>query len=78
MVSPVGVRPVRRYSEGMESDASRDTDKPGTALLEAAGMTSTPEGRERARQQLADARARLTPEVLAGIRAQLGMPPRAA
>jgi hypothetical protein len=62
----------------MEQDASHDVDKPGTALMKAAGMKSTPEGREKARKALAEGRARLTPEVLAGIRAQLGLPPRAA
>ncbi|MFI5938104.1 hypothetical protein [Actinoplanes sp. NPDC051494] len=62
----------------MEQDASHATDKPGTALLEAAGMTSTPEGRASARQLLAEGRARLTPEALAGIRAQVGATPRAA
>jgi hypothetical protein len=62
----------------MEQDASRDADKPGTALLEAAGMTSTPEGRDRAKQMLDEGRARLTPDALARMRAQLGMPARAA
>jgi hypothetical protein len=76
--SAVWPAPERRYPEHMGNDAAPDTDKPGTALLKAAGMTSTPEGREKARQALAEGRARLTPEVLAGIRAQLGLPPRTA
>lgn len=62
----------------MEQDASHDTDKPGTALMKAAGMTSTPEGREKARRALAEGRARLTPELLNSVRAQIGLPPRAA
>ena len=62
----------------MEQDASHDTDKPGTALMKAAGMTSTPEGREKARRALTEGRARLTPELLDAVRAQIGLPPRAA
>lgn len=37
--------------------------------LAAHGFTTTPEGRERARQRLAEARARMTPERRAELRA---------
>ena len=51
-----------------------DTDV--SALLDAAGIVVTDEGRERARQRLAEARARWTPQRWARLREQLGLPGR--
>jgi hypothetical protein len=58
----------------MSSDnpASIDT----TALLAAAGITVTDEGRKRARRRLRDARQRWTPELDAAARRQLGLEQR--
>jgi hypothetical protein len=60
-------------------------DKPGSdtcgdteAMLAAAGITVTPEGKADARRKLRDARARWTPELDAELREQLGLPARAA
>jgi hypothetical protein len=59
------------------------TPRPGSdsdvsALLDAAGITVTEEGKARARRRLAEARARWTPERWARLREQIGLPPRAA
>jgi hypothetical protein len=46
-----------------------------TAMLAAAGITVTDEGKARARAQLRAGNAWWTPERLAAVRAQLGLPP---
>jgi hypothetical protein len=46
-----------------------------TAMLAAAGITVTPEGKARARTVLAEADARRTPQRRAALRARLGLPP---
>jgi hypothetical protein len=48
------------------------------AMLAAAGITVTEEGKARARAKLAAADAWWTPERWADLRAQVGLPPRAA
>jgi predicted ATPase len=48
-----------------------------TAMLAAAGITVTDEGKARARARLAESKERWTPERRAELRAQLGMPPAA-
>jgi hypothetical protein len=45
------------------------------AMLNAAGIEVSDEGVERAREQMAEVRARRTPEKLNAMRAKLGMPP---
>ena len=55
-------------------DRSADLD----ALFAAAGLTVTDEGKERARARREAAEARWTPEQWAALRAQLGLPSRAA
>ena len=52
-----------------------DLSDAAAELLAAAGMTSTPEGRARARARLEEGRADL-PAKLAAVRAQLGLPDR--
>jgi len=47
-----------------------------SALLDAAGIVVTDEGRARARQRLAKARARWTAQRWARLREQLGLPGR--
>jgi hypothetical protein len=46
------------------------------AMLAAAGITVTEEGKARARAKLAAARARCTPEMYAAQRERAGLPPR--
>jgi hypothetical protein len=48
------------------------------ALLDAAGITVTEEGKARARARLAEARAKRTPEQTEKLRRQLGLPASAA
>ncbi|MEU3455637.1 hypothetical protein ABZ671_18850 [Micromonospora sp. NPDC006766] len=55
-----------------------ETGTDTTAMLAAAGITVTDEGKARARRRLREARARWTPDLDAAARAQLGMPARAA
>jgi hypothetical protein len=55
-------------------DPSADLD----ALFAAAGISVTPEGKQRARARREAAQARWTPERWAALRAQLGLPSRAA
>jgi len=57
-----------------EHDAHEDT----VALLAAVGIAVTDEGKARARERLAQADARRTPERQAALRAQVGLPPAAA
>ncbi|MGH3681394.1 MAG: hypothetical protein ACRDT2_14265 [Natronosporangium sp.] len=47
-----------------------------SALLDAAGITVTDEGKARARRRLAEARTRWTPQRWARLREQIGLPPR--
>lgn len=49
-----------------------------TAMLAAAGITVTKEGKARARAKLAVADAQRTPERRAALRKRLGLPPAAA
>ena len=60
----------------MSSDNPAPVDT--TAMLAAAGITVTDEGRERARRRLRDARRRWTPDLDAALRAQLGLEQRTA
>lgn len=60
------------------ADNSPDTRERTAAMLAAAGITVTEEGKARARAKLAEADARWTPELHAKAREQLGLPPRAA
>lgn len=55
-----------------------DSDADISALLAAAGITVTDEGRARARRRLAETRQRWTPDRWARLRQQLGVPPRTA
>ncbi|HET6950396.1 MAG TPA: hypothetical protein VFI47_08475 [Acidimicrobiales bacterium] len=55
-----------------------DTREQTAAMLAAAGITVTEEGKARARAKLAEADARWTPERRAKLRKQLGLPARAA
>ncbi|WP_319459550.1 hypothetical protein [Micromonospora sp. RTP1Z1] len=57
---------------------SPDTGTDTAAMLAAAGIEVTDEGKARARRRLDDARARWTPELDAAAREQLGLPARAA
>jgi hypothetical protein len=57
-----------------EGEVHRDT----AAMLAAAGITVTEEGKARARAKLAEADARRTPELRAAWRAQIGLPPAPA
>jgi hypothetical protein len=57
-----------------DHDAREDTE----AMLAAAGITVTEEGKARARARLAEGDARRTPERQAALRAQVGLPPAAA
>jgi hypothetical protein len=54
---------------------SPDLREDMTAMLAAAGITVTAEGKARAREQLAAAAARRTPERRAALRARIGLPP---
>ncbi len=56
-----------------EQDAAPDTDMQAT--LAAAGIVSTPEGRERARRCLAEAAAKMTPERWEQVRTKYGIQP---
>jgi hypothetical protein len=58
------------------SQPTGDVHTSAAALLAEAGVEVTSEGRERYRRRLAAARARLTPETLDEMRAQVGLPPR--
>lgn len=60
----------------MSSDQPTPVDT--TAMLAAAGITVTDEGRARARRRLRDARRRWTPELEAAVREQLGLAQRTA
>lgn len=55
-----------------------DSEADVSALLAAAGITVTDEGKARARRRLAEARQRWTLERWARLREQLGLPPRTA
>ncbi|SCL21347.1 hypothetical protein [Micromonospora aurantiaca (nom. illeg.)] len=57
---------------------SPDTGADTTAMLAAAGIQVTPEGKARARRRLREARERWTPELDAALRKQLGLPGRTA
>lgn len=57
-----------------DHDSSADLD----ALFAAAGISVTDEGKQRARARREAAEARWTPERWAALRAQLGLPSRAA
>jgi hypothetical protein len=57
-----------------DHDAREDT----VAMLAAAGITVTDEGKARARARLAEADARRTPELREALRTQVGLPPAAA
>jgi hypothetical protein len=67
---------MRVYPRGMTSNR-RDTRESTAAMLAAAGITVTEEGKARARAKLREARARWTPELDAKLREQLGLPARA-
>ncbi|MPZ24987.1 MAG: hypothetical protein GEV12_00660 [Micromonosporaceae bacterium] len=54
------------------------SDADVSALLDAAGITITEDGKARARQRLAEAHARWTPERWTRLREQIGLPPRTA
>jgi hypothetical protein len=56
------------------SDSSADL----TALFDAVGITVTEEGKQRARARRREAEAHWTPERRDALRAQLGLPKRAA
>lgn len=71
----IPVLPTRRYPEGM-SQPTGDVRTSVAALLAEAGVTVTDEGMAKYRRRLAAARARLTPEVLDDMRAQVGLPRR--
>ncbi|MEU7586805.1 hypothetical protein AB0A95_10945 [Micromonospora sp. NPDC049230] len=58
--------------------SSRDTGARSEDVLAAAGIVVTPEGKARARERLSEAKRRWTPELDAELRAQLGLPARAA
>jgi hypothetical protein len=60
----------------MEEPTGPDVRTDTTAMLAAAGIVVTPEGKARARRRLAEARARWTPERDAALRQQLGLPAR--
>ncbi|MEV4212530.1 hypothetical protein [Micromonospora sp. NPDC049662] len=62
----------------MERPNSADTRGDTAAMLAAAGITVTPEGRDRARARLQAARERWTPARYAKLREQLGLPAHAA
>jgi hypothetical protein len=73
----MGIWPGQGYSVKM-ADQVPDTATDTTAMLAAAGIVVTDEGRARARRRLDDARARWTPVLEAEAREQLGLPARAA
>jgi hypothetical protein len=56
--------------------SSPETSADTTALLAAAGITVTAEGKQRARRRLDEARRRWTPERDAAAREQLGLTAR--
>lgn len=60
------------------SNPAPDTRAETAAMLAAAGITVTEEGKARARERLRAARERWTPELDAKLREQLGLPTRAA
>jgi hypothetical protein len=55
-----------------------DTGTSSEDALAAAGIVVTPEGKARARERLRAADQRWTPELEAELRAQIGLPARAA
>lgn len=57
---------------------SPDTGTRSEDALAAAGIVVTPEGKARARERLRAAEKRWTPELDAELRAQIGLPARAA
>lgn len=65
---------TRRYPEGM-SQSTPDVREDMTAMLAAAGIVVTAEGRKRARAKLNAARERLTPQRVDEVRAEVGLPP---
>ncbi|MFI6266687.1 hypothetical protein [Micromonospora sp. NPDC051006] len=60
------------------ANSSRETGARSEEILAAAGIVVTPEGKARARRKLDDAERRWTPELDAELRAQIGLPARAA
>lgn len=58
------------------TEPSPQTDM--AAMLRAAGITVTEEGKAEARRRRLAAAARRTPEVRAALRRQLGLPPEAS
>jgi hypothetical protein len=58
------------------SQPTGDVRTSAAAVLAAAGVKVTEDGLARYRERLAKARARLTPEALDEMRAQVGLPPR--
>lgn len=67
----------RGYPRAM-TNSSPETRVETAAMLAAAGITVTTEGKARARAKLRAARDRWTPELDAKLREQLGLPARAA
>ncbi|MEU8301331.1 hypothetical protein AB0C04_29090 [Micromonospora sp. NPDC048909] len=57
---------------------SPETGARSEEILAAAGIVVTAEGKARARRKLDDAERRWTPELDAELRAQIGLPARAA
>ncbi|MGC4808639.1 hypothetical protein [Micromonospora sp. DT233] len=57
---------------------SPETDTRSDDVLAAAGIVVTPEGKARARARLRAADQRWTPELRDELRAQIGLPARAA
>lgn len=63
---------------GMTTTPDHDSSADLDALFAAAGINVTDEGKQRARARREAAEARWTPERWAALRAQLGLPNRAA
>jgi hypothetical protein len=59
----------------MAQDTGQQADSSPSEFL---GIPVTPEGKARARRQLAEAAEKRTPEALAQMRAKIGLPPVAA
>jgi hypothetical protein len=74
--SRVGGAP-QRILDGM-TQPGPDLREDTTAMLAAAGITVTEEGRARARKMLDDADRRRSPERRAALRARLGLSPASA
>jgi len=74
MTGPDGMRTLGRMTQQPGPDLHEDM----TAMLAAAGITVTEEGKARARAKLAEAAARRDPTRRAALRARLGRPATAA